>query len=189
MSPARKIYSLFLDLIETLVIAGAIFVVVYAFLARPFQVSGQSMFPTFKNNEYVLTNIIGLKLGRISRGDVIVFKSPVDKEKDYIKRVIGLPGDVVALKNAKVYINGTQLDESVYLSPDYKTGGGTFLDEGSEVTVPDETYFVMGDNRDFSSDSREWGFVTKDKLIGKSAFVYWPPPSFRTVPKINYSAP
>lgn len=189
MSPARKVYSLFLDLVETIVIAGAIFVVVYAFLARPFQVSGQSMFPTFKNNEYVLTNIIGIKFGKISRGDVIVFKSPVDKEKDYIKRVIGLPDDVVALKNGKVYVNNTQLDESAYLSPDYKTGGETFLSDGSEVTVPEGAYFVMGDNRDFSSDSREWGFVTTDKIIGKSAVVYWPPPAFRFVPGVNYLNP
>ncbi len=187
MSPVRKFYSLLLDLVETLVIAGAIFVVVYAFLFRPFQVSGQSMFPTFKNGEYVLTNIIALKIGKISRGDVIVFKSPIDKEKDYIKRVIGLPGDTVSLSEGKVFLNNQSLDESPYLSPGYNTGGGAFLDEGGEITVPTDSYFVMGDNRDFSSDSREWGIVTKDKLIGKSLFVYWPLTAFRIVGHVKYN--
>lgn len=187
MSIFRKIYSLLLDLVETLVIAGAIFVVIYAFLFRPFEVNGQSMYPTFHNGEYILTNLIALKLSPLKRGDVIVFKAPPDAEKDYIKRVIGLPGDKISLQNGDVYIDGEKLDESAYLPPDYKTYGGQFLKENQEITVPENNYFVLGDNREYSSDSREWGFVTKDKLIGKSFIVYWPIQKFKVVQDVKYN--
>ena len=101
----RKIYSILIDLVETFVIAGAIFVVVYAFLFRPFQVNGQSMFPNYHNGEYILTNLITLRFGGLKRGEVIVFKAPANQEKDYIKRVIGLPGEEVSIKAGYVYIN------------------------------------------------------------------------------------
>jgi signal peptidase I len=110
-----------------------------------------------------------------------VFQAPVDHEKDYIKRVIGLPGDSVMVEDGHVYINGTLLNESTYLSSDVVTNSGAFLHEGQSVTVPSEEYIVMGDNRPHSSDSREWGFVKKDELIGKSFFVYWPPQTMRIV--------
>ncbi|HVT00831.1 MAG TPA: signal peptidase I [Patescibacteria group bacterium] len=183
----KVIYTILIDLVETLVIAAAIFVVIYAFLFRPFQVNGQSMFPNYHNGEYILTNLIGLKLGKLNRGEVIVFQAPIDKDKDYIKRVIGLPGDTVMVKNGNVYVNGIKLDESSYLPPDYKTYGGSFLTEGQQITVPQNSYFVMGDNRSFSSDSREWGFVTTDKLIGKSFFVYWPLNEIKFVKKGTYN--
>lgn len=170
----RKIYSILIDLVETLVIAGAVFVIIYAFLFRPFQVNGQSMYPNYHNGEYILTNIISLRLSSIERGDVIVFQSPRDREKDFIKRVIGLPGDRIGLENGKVTLNGRALDESDYLASDMKAYGGAFLADGQTASVPVGNYFVMGDNRAFSSDGREWGFVPKEKVIGKSFFVYWP---------------
>lgn len=182
----RKIYSILIDLVETLVIAGAIFVVIYAFLFRPFQVNGQSMFPNYHNGEYILTNLIGLRLQPLKRGEVIVFKAPLNQEKDYIKRVIGLPGEEVSIKAGYIYINGKKLDET-YLPADFKTYGGAFLSEGRPVTVPDKNYFVLGDNRDFSSDSREWGFVSSDKLIGKSFLVYWPLNELRLVQTGKYA--
>lgn len=169
----RRIYRILIDLVETFVIAGAIFVVVYAFLFRPFQVNGQSMFPNYKDGEYILTNLIALRFSPIKRGQVIVFKSPNDKEKDFIKRVIALTGEKVMIQGGYVYVNGKKLEET-YLPPDFKTHPGSFLAEGQEVIVPQDSYFVLGDNRDFSSDSREWGFVSKDELIGKSFLVYWP---------------
>ena len=140
----RKIYSLLIDLVETLVIAAAIFVVIYAFLFRPFQVNGQSMFPNYHDGEYILTNLISLHLGKLQRGQVVVFQAPVDKEKDFIKRIIGLPGDKVMIKNGDVFVNDVQLDESSYLTPDVKTYGGAFLGEGQETTVPEDNYFVLG---------------------------------------------
>lgn len=182
----KKIYYLLFDLIQTLVIAGAIFVVIYAFLFRPYQVNGHSMDPTFQNGEYVLTNLITLRLGSLTRGDIVVFVAPPDKEKDYIKRIIGLPGDKVKILNGQVYLNGEKLDQSSFLSPDVRTNGGAFLGEGDEVAVPDGQYFTMGDNREFSSDSREWGFVTKSAIIGKSFIVYWPLNHLRVVKHASF---
>lgn len=174
MEILKKIYYLLFDLIQTLVIAGAIFVVIYAFLFRPYQVNGHSMDPTFQNGEYVLTNLISLRFSPLKRGDIVVFVAPPDKEKDYIKRIIGLPGDRVKISGGAVYLNGNKLDQVSFLSSDVRTNGGAFLGEGDEVIVPEGQYFVMGDNREFSSDSREWGFVTKNAIIGKSFLVYWP---------------
>lgn len=181
MEFARKAYFFTLDLLQTVLLAASIFLVIYIFLFRPFQVSGDSMYPTFKNGEYILTNLIAVKTNGIERGDVIVFKAPPDREKDFIKRVIGLPGDTVLLKNGFVYLNGKRLDESVYLHSDVRTYGGSFLKDGEEFTVPDGNYLVFGDNRPFSSDSREWGLLNQNMIIGKSFFVYWPVTSMRLV--------
>lgn len=177
----RKIWEFFLDIAQTLLLAASVFLVVYVFLFRPFQVSGHSMDPTFNDGEYVLTNLIALKLEDLKRGDVVVFKAPNEEEKDFIKRVIGLPGDAVLLENGNFYINGELLDESAYLSSTVRTQGQSFLREGQPVTVPPEEYFVSGDNRPYSSDSRDFGFVKKSLMIGKSLFVYWPPTKMRLV--------
>jgi signal peptidase I len=186
MNILRKIYYLLFDLIQTLVIAGAIFVVIYAFLFRPYQVNGHSMDPTFQNGEYVLTNLISLRFGPLHRGDIIVFVAPPDKEKDYIKRIIGVPGDRLKITDGEVFLNGNKLDQTTFLSSDVRTNGGAFLGESDEVVVPDEQYFVMGDNRSFSSDSREWGFVTRKAVIGKSFLVYWPINHMRIVKHASF---
>ena len=182
----RRIYGVLIDFVETLVIAAAIFVVVYAFLFRPFQVNGQSMFPNYRDGEYILTNLISLRFGKIDRGQVVVFESPVDPEKDFIKRVIGVPGDRVKIQSGFVFVNDIKLDES-YLPADFKTYGGSFLPEGREVVVPENSYLVFGDNRNSSSDSREWGFVPLDKIIGKSFLVYWPVSKMRLVKHAEYN--
>ncbi len=174
MEFVRKAWRWLIDLAETLAIAGAIFFIIYAFLLRPFQVNGSSMYPTFVNGEFVFTNLLSQRFGPLKRGDVIVFKAPPDPGKDYIKRIIGLPGETVRVQNGKVYINGKILDESAYLSPSVKTEGRGFAHEGQDVKVTPRNYFVMGDNRLYSSDSRDWGLVPFSKVIGESAFVYWP---------------
>ena len=171
----QKIYAFLIDIVETLLLAAAVFLVIYVFLFRPFQVNGESMYPNFTDREYILTNIIVLNLEKPKKGEVIVFKAPPDPEKDFIKRVIATPGDKIYIKDGSVFLNGDRLDESKYLSPDVKTYAGSFLKELGQVTVPQESFFVMGDNRSYSSDSREWGFVPKKSIIGKSFFVYWPP--------------
>jgi signal peptidase I len=182
MEIARKIYYFLLDTVQTFLIAAAIFLFIYVTLFRPFEVNGESMYPNFYNNEYVLTNLIGFEnfglyhvtSGKVSLGDVIVFNAPPEPDKDYIKRVIGVPGDTIMLKNGSVYLNGNLLDESKYLSSDVKTYGESFLSENQTIKVPNNQYFVLGDNRMASSDSREWGFVKKSEIVGKSSFVYWP---------------
>ena len=132
------------------------------------------MFPNLHDSQYLITNIIGLKIGEPNIGDVIVFKAPNEPDKDFIKRIIGIPGNSVSLKDGKVYLNGKLLDESKYLNSSVKTYGGSFLKENDSVTVPQGYFFVLGDNRSFSSDSREWGFVPKKNIIGSSFFIYWP---------------
>ncbi len=174
MEIIKKIYAFFLDTLQTILLAASIFLVIYIFFFRPFQVSGDSMYPTFQNKEYILTNLISLRFENLKRGDVIVFKAPNDKEKDYIKRVIGLPGDIITLRDGDVYVNNQKLDESGYLNIDVKTYGGATIKDEQPVTVPPNEYIVFGDNRPYSSDSREWGFVTRAAVIGKSFFVYWP---------------
>lgn len=174
MEILKKIYNFTLDTIQTILLAASIFLVVYIFLFRPFQVSGESMYPTYKNKEYILTNLITLRFNELKRGDVIVFHAPTDAEKDFIKRIMALPGDTIFLKDGYVFVNNVKIDESPYLKPDVRTYGGNFMKEGVGVLVPADEYIVMGDNRPFSSDSREWGFLPKDKVIGKSQFVYWP---------------
>ncbi len=171
----RKIYAFFVDTIQSIILAASVFLIIYLFLFRPFQVNGESMFPNFQDREYVLTNLIALRFGPPVRGDVIVFKAPPDPEKDFIKRVIGMPHDGITLKSGDVYVNGSKLDESAYLNQSVKTYGMSFLHEDETITVPDGYFFVMGDNRANSSDSRDWGFVGKKAVIGKSFFAYWPP--------------
>lgn len=174
MEILKKVYAFLLDSVQTFLIAAAIFLVIYVFLFRPFQVLGDSMYPNFYDKEYVLTNLIVLRFQVPRLGDVVVFKAPPDPEKDYIKRIIGVAGDTVSVKNGSVYLNGKLLDEGAYLKPDVKTYSGAFLKDGDTITVPADEYFVLGDNRMYSSDSREWGFVPKSAIIGDSMLVYWP---------------
>ncbi len=181
MEILRKIYLFLLDTVQTFLIAAAIFLIIYIFLFRPFEVKGESMYPNFYDKEYVITNLIALKLGHPKHGDVVVFKAPPDPTKDYIKRIIGVPGDVVNVKDGNVYLNGNILSENSYLKPDVKTYSGQFLGEDKSVTVPEGYYFVMGDNRLYSSDSREWGFVKEQDIIGQSMLVYWPVNRIRVI--------
>src|SRR3989338_4377079 len=170
----RKIYTFFIDTIQTLLLVFAIFLIVYIFLFRPFQVNGNSMHPNFFHKQYILTNIIVLQFKKPILGDVVIFRAPPDPEKDYIKRVIGIPGDAIFLKDGEVYLNGKLLDEKEYIVSTMKTYGGTFIQEEQTIIVPKNSYFVMGDNRLESSDSREWGFVSTKAIIGQSFFTYWP---------------
>jgi signal peptidase I len=174
MEILKKIYFFLLDIAQTLILAAAAFVVVYMFLFRPFEVKGESMFPNLHDSEYLITNVISQKIGNPQLGDVVVFKAPNEPDKDFIKRVIGVAGDTVSIREGDVYLNGELLDESAYLKPEVKTYGGSFLREGDEVSVPEGYFFVLGDNRSYSSDSREWGFVPKKNIIGSSFFIYWP---------------
>lgn len=174
MSFLRNIFGFLIDAAQTLLLAFSVFLVVYIFIFRPYQVSGLSMYPNFDDKEYVLTNVIAMRLEKPKIGDIVVFKAPNDQEKDFIKRIIGTPGDTVYIKDGNIYINDDLLDQSLFLKSDVKTYGGSFMHENQPVNVPEDSYLVMGDNRGNSSDSREWGFVNFDNIIGKSFFVYFP---------------
>lgn len=176
-----KVWAFFLDIAQTLVFAAAVFIIIYWQFFRPFQVDGSSMLPTFHNKEFILTNLISLKFSQPNLGDVIVFIAPDAPDKDYIKRIVGLPGDTILLRDGDVYINDKKLDEKEYINPSTRTNGGAFIQEGTPFVVPQEAYFVLGDNRGASSDSRAFGPVKKGALIGLSMFVYWPPDRVRGV--------
>jgi signal peptidase I len=170
----KSIGSHIVDFIQTLVVFAAIFAIIYLFIAQPHKVSGNSMLPNFQNGNYILTDKISYRFSLPKYTDVVVLKDPLDPSKDFIKRVIAVPGDTVMVKGNLVYVNGNLLDER-YLPSDRPTTAGAFLHEGEEITAGANQYFVFGDNREHSSDSREWGPVTKEGIIGKVIIRYWPP--------------
>ena len=157
-----------LDLLETVVLSALLFVAINAISAR-IRVDGFSMEPTLHNGEFVIVNKLAYKLGDPQPGDVIVFHYPRDPEQEYIKRIIGLPGDRVKVTEGKVFVNDQPVEEPyIAASPKYQ----------SEWNVPEDSLFVLGDNRNNSSDSHNWGPVPMNNVIGQALVVYWPPKSW-----------
>ncbi len=144
------------------------------------------MQPNFPNGEYLLTDKITYRFHEPKRGDVIVFKPPVNPNEEFIKRIIGLPGETVSINRGKIYINGKLLPET-YLKDTVVTSGEDFLTEGKQYTVPAGKYFVCGDNRPVSSDSRSWGPITKAEITGRAWLIYYPFPNFGTVKDTSYA--
>ena len=173
------------DFLETIVVALSIFVVIYLFIVQPHEVKGSSMEPSFQNNEYIITDKVSYRFGIPERGDVVIFKAPVNPEVDYIKRIIGLPGESVMVQNGRVFLDGKILNEP-YLADLTPVFPGGFIKEGVTITVPENHYFVMGDNRPHSSDSREFGPVDKKLFIGKAVFRYWPINDLGLIPGVSY---
>lgn len=154
-----------LDLLETLVLAIILFVGINVVSARV-RVDGTSMVPTLQDGEFVLVNKLSYRFGDVTRGDIIVFHFPLNPQEDLIKRVIGLPGDQVKVENGQVYVNGIMLNENYIAAPP---------SYASEWQVPAGNFFVLGDNRNNSSDSHSWGLLPSDKIVGKAVLIYWPP--------------
>ena len=173
----EKFRSHIIDFIQTLVVFGAIFALIYMFAAQPHKVSGRSMVPTFMDGDYIFTDKITYRFKEPSHEDIIVLKNPRDESQDFIKRIIAVPGDTIKIENNSVYVNGKQLNEP-YLPIQTPTRPGSFLNEGGEINTGPNQYFVIGDNREHSSDSREWGPITKQEIIGKVFFRYFPLTSF-----------
>lgn len=169
----RRAVSIFFDLIESIVVALSIFVVIYLFLVQPHQVKGASMDPTFHDGQYILTDKVSYRLHQPERGDVVVFKAPMNPDFDYIKRVIGLPGDKIIIQEGQVVVNGQPLEDT-YIESDTVLLPGQYMREGEEVTVGTDEFFVLGDNRSHSADSRQWGMVPKKDIVGRVFFRYWP---------------
>jgi len=186
METLKNLIAKFFDFLQGIVVFLAILVMIYLFLFSPQEINGQSMEPTFFNTELIITNKFIYKITPPKRGDVVIFKSPKNKDIDYIKRVIGLPGDKVKLENNIYFVNGVKLDEP-YLRPDTQTSGGAFLQEGDTIIVPEGEYFVSGDNRPHSSDSREFGTVPLNDFIGKGIFRYWPIDKFKVIANPTYA--
>ena len=169
----KRLGAFFLDILEVIVFAVAIFLFLYLLVLQPHKIKGASMEPNFPNGEYLLTDKVTYRFGEPKRGDVIVFKAPTGNGDEYIKRIIGLPGETITVRNGKVYINGKELRE-IYIPDISPTYGSNFLEENEVFTVPAGNYFVLGDNRPHSSDSRAFGPITKDKITGRAWVIYWP---------------
>src|SRR3990167_3013555 len=154
MGIVKGIIDFVMDILETIVFIGSLFIVVYLFIMAPNQVKGASMEPSFYSGEYILTSKITYKFRKPHRGDVVVFKSPKNPDVDYIKRIIGLPGDTITIRDGEIYVNEVLVNEN-YISAKTNLWEGGYVQEGLTITIPQDQLFVMGDNRPRSSDSRE----------------------------------
>jgi signal peptidase I len=154
--------------LRDLVISVAVSAFIIIFLYQPVRVEGTSMLPVLEDQDRLFVNKMAYRVGEIHRGDVVVFIYPHDHQKSYIKRVIALPGDDLKIDHGHVYVNGRELSEK-YVPPRFEDARSL-----PESVVPDHEYFVMGDHRSISSDSRDFGPVDRDLIYGKAAFVYWP---------------
>ncbi|MBI1792961.1 MAG: signal peptidase I [Chloroflexi bacterium] len=170
-----------LDLFETIGLAVILFLVINMLSARV-RVDGFSMLPTLQDGEFMLVNKLAYRTGLPTRGDIIVFRSTTTDNLDLVKRVIGLPGDKVEVRNGQLILNGQALSESyINAAPNYS----------GQWQVPDGYLFVLGDNRNNSSDSHQWGFLPMQNIIGKAILIYWPPPEWALInhTKIVLAAP
>ena len=172
--PKSGLLRFVLDILETVILSVVLFVGINAITAR-IRVEGSSMEPTLHDGEFVMVNKLAYRMGSPERGDVIIFQFPRDPDQEYVKRVIGLPGDKVVISNGQVLVNDVLLDEPyIAAAPGYR----------SEWQVPEEMLFVLGDNRNRSSDSHNWGPVPLSYVIGRALFVYWPPKQWGVIEHI-----
>ncbi len=169
-------FRLFIDFLETILLSIFLFLGINAVTARV-QVDGFSMYPTLNNRSYVLVNKLSYRSELPEHGDIIVFHYPLDPEQDFIKRVIGLPGDTIEVRDGQVFLNGNLLDEPYIAAPPKYIG---------MWVVPKNRVFVLGDNRNDSSDSHSWGAVPVENLIGKAVSVYWPPSDWKMIEHIQF---
>jgi signal peptidase I len=167
------------DLIKFAVIALIIVIPIRMFIAQPFVVSGESMFPTFDNGEYLIVDELSYYLGSPHRDDVIIFRYPNDQKRFFIKRIIGMPNEEISIKNGKVTITNKD-------NPDGFTLDEPYIDEPFDITATyktgDNEYFVLGDNRNRSSDSRVWGLLPRKLIIGRAYLRLLPINSIKYLP-------
>ncbi|MBI9044542.1 MAG: signal peptidase I [Anaerolineaceae bacterium] len=153
-----------METLQTILLAVILYFIIDTAFARV-RVDNISMIPTLKPGEFLLVNKLSYRFGDLQRGDIIVFHAPVNPSEDYIKRTIGLPGETIRVEDGQVYVNDVAISEP-YLKK-------AIAYEGS-WEVPEDTVFVLGDNRNQSSDSHSWGFVPQENVVGKALVIYWP---------------
>src|ERR1700722_1562843 len=170
VKPKRSVLGSVAHWARDLMISVVLAIFVILFIYQPVKVEGTSMMPTFDDQERIFINkfVYRFHFGNIDRGDTVVFWFPGDPSKSYIKRVIGMPGDRVAVDDGKVLVNGQGLVEN-YVPAEYRDQSSM-----SERVIPDGEYFVLGDHRSSSNDSRAWGMVPRRYIYGKAVFIYWP---------------
>ena len=186
MEILRKMGSFFMEMLQVVIFAVSIFLFLYLLVVQPHKIKGDSMQPNYPDGEYLLTDKVTYRFQEPKRGDVVVFKAPGSDDDEYIKRIMGLPGETLTIERGKILINGISLDES-YLSSDIFTSGGLFFKEGESVIIPEDNFFVLGDNRSYSSDSRAWGLVPKKDITGRAWFIYWPPQYVGIIEAVSYT--
>lgn len=180
------------DWVESIIVAFLLAMVIRAFVVQAFKIPTGSMRMTLVEGDLILVNkfIYGAKvpftnwrlpaLREPKRGDVVVFIYPEDKKKDFIKRLVGLPRETIEIKGGSVYVNDKPASEPIF-NQIYYYNRGEFASEGQKIIVPEGSYFVLGDNSNSSKDSRYWGFVPKEGLLGKALIIYWPPQRIRAI--------
>lgn len=176
----------FWELLKVFILAMVIVVPIRYFLFQPFIVKGDSMLPNFNSGDYLIVDEISYRFSEPERGDVVVFRYPKDPTQRFIKRIIGLPGETIEIKDGKITITQTDgsqiiLDEDRYLSEEQQITSGSV-----QMAVPDNEYFVLGDNRAYSSDSRFWGLLPRKDLIGKAFVRLLPVTSFAKITSPSY---
>ncbi len=182
----KRIGAFILDILQIIFFALAIFLFVYLLILQPHKIKGGSMEPNFRDGEFLLTDKVSYRFNKPKRGDVVVFQAPPNNQDEYIKRIIGLPGEELTIQRGKIYIDNKLIEEK-YLDPASVTKSGNFSAEGKVIKIPENTFFVIGDNRDHSYDSRSWGVIEKNKITGRAWFVYWPPQKAGLIEKAEYS--
>jgi len=187
--------SFFFDLIKTFIIVMLIAFAIRYFVIQPFVVDGDSMLPNFVNNEYLIAEKISYDFVTPTRGDVVIFRYPKNTQIIYIKRVIGLPGEVVEIKDGNIYIAESPKTTAEKLKEDYSAGNvktnvynENFKDQVFKVALGENEYFVLGDNREHSSDSREWGILPRANIIGRVWLTVTPLDRLQLHKHIKYSA-
>ena len=164
----KSFFSFTLEILKTVIISLAIILPIRYFIIQPFMVDGASMEPNFHDKEYLVINEISYRFNEPNRGEVVVFKNPIDTKQYYIKRIVGLPGETIKIENSKVYIKGInkddfiQIDESDYLPENTKTFGNI-----KGLKLEDDEFFVLGDNRKNSKDSRNLGPIKRELITGR----------------------
>ncbi|MGF7185153.1 signal peptidase I [Desulfitispora alkaliphila] len=163
MSSAR---SVFFEYVQSILIAVVLALLIRTFIFQPFYIPSGSMEPTLQVRDRIIVSKFYYRFTEPEIGDVLVFKYPVNESQDFIKRVVGRPGDVVELRDSQLYVNDIMIPESYIKEPHYGDFGPLEINAGE--------YFVLGDNRNNSKDSRDWGIVPEDNLVGKAHIIFWP---------------
>ncbi len=160
------------EFVRFIVIAAVIVIPIRLWVAQPFIVNGSSMVPTFENGEYLIVDELSYNFRQPERGEVVIFRYPQDHSKFFIKRIVGLPGEQLEIKNSKIHIYNTQFPEGFALNESYLDKNVFMAD--TSITLNKTEYFVLGDNRGMSSDSRYWGPLPDDLVIGRAWLRLWP---------------
>ncbi len=190
-NPAKEFLNFVFDLLKTGVIVFVIAFALRYFAIQPFIVEGESMMPNFVNNEYLLAEKISYLFGQPKRGDVVVFKYPKNPSVNYIKRIIGLPGETVKIENDHIVIMNSEYPNGTILSEEYIPKNYLTLSENgataTAVNVGSNEYFVLGDNRQHSSDSREWGLLPRENISGRAWLSLLPFDHFGIQHRLEYT--